>query len=187
MNWNVFLTQLAGNAIFSGIIIYLGQKIIDKSFAKDLEKYKSNLEKESFKYKTRYEKLHAERAEVIKELYKKLIKAQRSMRSLIAPLQLSGETPIDTKTKIAHEDANDFLFYFSVNRIFLEKILIKQIDKIVVSLRDAWEGFNLSTADPSKKDLEMWREAWKQINEEFPRTEELIENRFRKILGIEDK
>jgi hypothetical protein len=60
-----------------------------------LERFKSNLEKEAIEFKIKYERLHDERVEVIKKVYKKISQTYKSFHSLMCPLQLAGEPTIE--------------------------------------------------------------------------------------------
>lgn len=187
---NIFsLLQSLGIAgLIVGGAVWLIKRISEQLLFRDLEKFKADLERESFKFRTRFERLHGERAEVIKDIYKKLVKAQRSMHLLVQPFELTGEIPKQEKTKIAAEDANDFIFYYGENKIFLEESLVKEIDKLQKIFQDVWEGFQYAqyARDYDKDSVQKWHEAWKKISEEFPDAKKLIESKFRKILGIEE-
>jgi hypothetical protein len=76
--------------VVSGFV-WLIKKISEQMLSRDLEKFKSDLEMDAFQFKTRFEKLHAERAEVIKNLYQKIIDAEQNLNSLIHPFQPAGQ------------------------------------------------------------------------------------------------
>jgi len=122
-------------------IVYLGKILINQFFSKDLEKFKANIEKEEFSYRIKYEKLHVERAEVIKQIYKKMTKTYRSFHSFMAPFQMSDDLPEKEKGEIAAKNANEFTDYFEENKIFLEKELADKVDKLSITFRSAWHKF----------------------------------------------
>jgi len=184
---NEIIKNLLYFLISSGLIVWLIKAIFSQYFSKDLEKFKSNLEKEAFSYRVRYEKMHAERAEVIKELYKKISKTHRSFSSFMAIFQKAGDTPEKEKGEIAAQNANDFTDYYEENKIFVDRKLSEKIDKLSAAFRDAWLKFEISRGSRKEEDtyIKFWESAWKTITEETPKIKEEIEDDFRKIIGIE--
>ena len=69
------------------------RKLIEQFFSKDLEKFKSKLEKEAIRHKTQFETLHAERAVVIKEVYKQIVQTQRAFESWCVPADRAPPLP----------------------------------------------------------------------------------------------
>lgn len=188
MDWFVLFQNLGIFSIASGLIVWLIRQFFRQSFVKDLEKFKADLSKEAIQFHIRYEKLHSERAEVVKEVYKKISRTYRAFHSYMCPLQLAGEPPEEEKGKKAADEANALIDYYEGNRIFFEEEVAKEIDSLLQKFRKAWNQFDYSKYKTDKKhrDVKEWNKAWKKISEETPKTKELIENRFRKIIGIEE-
>jgi len=183
------LNNLITVLLTSGVIVYLSKALMSNLFSKDLEKFKANIEKEAFSYRVRYEKMHSERAEVTKELYKKIVKTYRTFHSYMCPLQTSGEPSQDEKGGEAVKIANNFTDYYEENRIFVDEELAKKIDKLSETFKQAWNEFEIYRLSKKNRefDLENWREAWKIISEQTPIIKKEIEDEFRKIIGIEDE
>jgi len=187
MDWFSLLQNLGIFSIASGLIAWLIRQVFKQSFAKDLEKFKADLSKEAIQFRIRYEKLHSERAEVIKKVYEKISRTYRAFRSYMCPLQLAGESSEKEKGKKAADEVNALVDYYEANRIFFEEEVAKEVDSLLQEFREAWNQFNYSKYKTGKghRDVEEWNKVWKKISEETPKTKELIENRFRKIIGIE--
>lgn len=188
MEWINLLNNLG---IFGLIIAgssWIIKKYLEKSLDKDLEKFKANLEKESVEFKIRYEKLHGERVEVIKEVYKKIVKTHASISSLIHPMQMVGEPTQKEKGKIAEKDGNDLIEYYEENRIFFEERLAEEIDALLSEFRKVWADFQASRISKELNDHEtatdQWFGAWNRFLEKVPNIKKQLENRFRNILGI---
>jgi len=181
------LEKLGIVSIVSVAFVYLIKKIAEQFFARDLEKFKSDLEKEAIQFKIRYEKLHSERAEVIKEVYKKIVRTNRSFHSLMNPMQWAGEPTEEEKGKKAASEINSLVDFYEENRIFFEEKLAGEIDELLKKFRDPWIQFDYSKykTESKHKDVEEWNKAWKQISEDIPVIKKLIEKRFRDIIGIE--
>lgn len=186
MNWLEFFKNLGITGILTTGAVWLSKILITNFFSKDLEKFKADLEKEAFSYRIRYEKIYSEQADAIKKLYKKIVKTHRSFYSFMNIFQKTGDLPEAEKGKIAAECANDFTNFYEENRIFLDKELAKDIDKLSKAFRTAWIKFEISRS-VSKEDnsyLKFWDDAWKIIDEETPEIKKNIEKKFRKIIGI---
>jgi len=188
MDWFALFQNLGIFSIASGLIVWLIKQFFKQSFAKDLEKFKADLSKEAIQFRVRYEKLHSERAEVIKEVYKRISRTYRAFRSYMCPLQLAGEPSEEEKGKKAADEVNALIDYYEENKIFFEKEIAKEIDNLLQKFREAWNQFDYSKykTEGKHRDVKEWNKAWKNISEETPKIKELIENRFREIIGIEE-
>mgnify|MGYP000942755803 CR=1 FL=1 len=165
------------------------RKLIDSFFNKKIEEYKNNLEKENIKLKISYEKLHTERAEVIKVVYQKLTKTIGFIQQYIKPMRLTGEESEEESQIKAIDAYNEFSVYYRENRLFFNEDLALKIDDIQMRLLDILNGFQLirnieiqSLGDTSKK----WSELFKSLTDtDIPPLKKEIEIEFRKIIGIE--
>ena len=189
-----FLEILQNLGIFSiGVtgLVWLIRKIFVHFFDKDLEKFKSDLEKEAIEYKIRYERLHSERVEVIKEVYKKISNTYNSFRSLMNPWQGVEEPTQEEKGRRATENANELIYYYEQNRIFFSEELAEDVDVLLSVFKSTWNKFNDSRISNSIRDektsTKQWHEAWKQIEEETPKVKKQLENKFRNVLEIKNR
>jgi len=172
---------------------------IKLKFDKDIEVHKANLQKINYEHSIRYSKLHEERAEVIKNLFQKLVKVEESMGSFFAIFEYAGATPKEEKGKRAAEEFNEFIRYFELNEIYFMEATSKLISEIINKIRDAWYKY---TAYPSykkidyfvpdpelakieKRMLELWIEAWKTLREEIPPLKTRLKQDLQKLIGVE--
>ncbi|MDD5569070.1 MAG: hypothetical protein PHG23_01490 [Candidatus Pacebacteria bacterium] len=134
----------------------------------------------------KYENLHNERAQIIKNLYQRVVKTYRSFYSYMNPLQLAGEPNQESKGKETAKLANEFTDYYEENRIFIDKKLTKEVDKLSKVFREAWAEFETHRMLQGKKefDFKNWQKAWNIISKETPLIKEKIEDEFRGIIGI---
>ena len=153
------------------------------------EKFKSDLEKEVIRFKIKYEKLHIERAEVIKNLYQKIYKTEHAFKSSMGRFS-NGPTQenINESRKVAME----MIKYYGGNKIFLEESLCKDIDLLIKKYDESWRLYNLSknlkeeNLPSSRKGwIEEWYKALDNIQDNILPIQKNIENKFRKIIGIE--
>ena len=181
------LLQTLGIAtIFSGALVLIVRKLIEQFFSKDLEKFKIELEKEAIKYKKQFDILHTERAVVIKEVYKLIVRTQRAFASLMCPLQLAGEPSQEEKTKILIDKYNELATFFLENRLFFDETLALEIDRLLSKFLDIWNRWNYAKEYNSKKipKIEEWGKIWDEVKDEIPKIEKSIEQKFREIIGI---
>jgi len=184
-----FFEMLAASSVVVAGAVWLIRKISERFFDRDLEKFKSSLEREAIQFRVRYEKLHTERAIVIKEIYKRIAKVHIILLSLTNPGKFTGEPPIAEQEKEAAEAINDLVEFYEENRVFLEESLGKEIDNLIRIIRDSWYTFQFSqqmrsTGETGAGDKRF--ESWKLAKDEIPKVKRVIETKFRGILGIED-
>ena len=184
-----FLVYISSTAVIVAGASWILRKLIDNFFSHKLEQFKAQLEKEHTRYQITYDKLHTERAVVIKETYQKLVDVYKAFHSYMNPMQWGGEPTMEEKQKIAAEKANDFIIYFDRNRIFFEDSLAEKIDRLRDALWDCWTSFGLSKDlrnDRQHKDgLDMWHKIWEKLNTEVPTIKKEVEKEFQKIIGLE--
>jgi hypothetical protein len=183
MNWGDLIKDLGIFAIASGFISWIIKLYIQKSFDKDLEKFKSTLEKEIIQFRIKYERLHSERAEVIKEVYKRIVKAYHDIKLYKSQLELPGFPSGEERKKILIKTVVDLIYYYEQNRIFFEEELAGKIDDLIGIL-----GSSLIPILNSKKgyiDDKKFNEIWGKIDKEAPEIKKIIEKKFREIIGIQ--
>jgi len=188
MDWIKLLKDLGIFGILVAGFTFIIRLYIKLTFSKELERYKGELQKEAISFKTTYENLHTQRAVVIRSVYKKLISAQWAFESLIKPLQLAGESPIDKKAEKAVKLFNDLLFYFHSNKIYFNKEIAGQLDNFLQKFKEIWRIFNKPKVLNGKvtRDIDAWDRAWQELTaKEIPPLLSKIEDEFRKIIGIE--
>ena len=182
------IKYFGGIAFITAAVVYLAKLLIKQSFSKDLEVFKSNLEKEAHKERTRFEKLHAERAEVIKEIYSRIVRTQRAFESLMKPIIWTGETSEEEKSKELTSEFNGLSDFYGQNRIFLEESLATEIDNLLTKWLDIWyQWMEVKDIQRSGQAAKKWNEAWDKVKSEIPPVKKSIEDRLRAILGIDTK
>lgn len=149
---------------------------------KDFEKYKAFLQIEAYKSNYKFELLHIERANVIKNLFVKLVKVMNEYSIILQPLNEMQRriNNIDEKIKIADTDCRDLQDYFSNNELFLPKDIALSVNKVISDLIVSWVYFaeNKYKSDYSHESFKLYDNALQ--NFKF-----YLEDDFRKMLGIE--
>ena len=150
----------------------------------EVERLRNDLNKAAFEHQTRFVKLHEDRASIIKELYRKLHKAHGAFEDLLAPVKALGPGGIKEIIETASKYGREFFDYFQENRIYLDADLCKQIDTLNAVFRRAWSDFvPMGDEDYMAKGSQHLK-VWAEFKEMIPPLREEIENRFRKLLGV---
>jgi len=175
--------------VIAAATVWLIKNIFDQILKKDIDKFKHDLEKESIEFKIRYEKLHYERAEVVKEVYKKIVRTYKKFHSLMRPMQWADELTGEEKIKQAIDEINSLVDYYEENRIFFEESIAEEIDNLLDELRKCWIDFNYHKRLDGRRDqeLKVWEDVWKKIDKDIPRIKKIIEGKFRDIIGIDSE
>lgn len=188
MEWINLLKNLGFFGVAVSGASWVIKKYFEKLFDKDLELFKSNLEKQSIEFRIRYEKLHSERVDVVKEVYKKIVKTHKSFSLLMNPFQQVGDSTEEEKGNEAAKNANELTEYYEENRIFFDEKLSADIDSLLLEFKESWSEFSGSRVSKGLKDnktmLNQWNKAWKQIQEKVPVIKKQLENEFRIIFGV---
>lgn len=197
MDWNTVFTTLTVTGFASAAFVYLAKILSKHLLSMDLERFKADLkatnEKElerlradlriaAFQQETTFAKLHGKRAEVIAELYVKLVAVHDAMKSLIGHTELDNEPQRDKKAVAA---AHEFFRYYEIHQIYLEESLCELLVKFDHDILLAWGAYNDNP--PVGKVGLVGREmmaSWQQLDRQIPPIRREIERTFRKVLGL---
>lgn len=202
--------------ISSGIFSFIYKEWIKNRFNRDLAKFKNDLQQENQKLKseieiqqikfkseltrvenehhTRFAQTYSIKAQMIRELYQKLIIAEKSFISLLKPLQMAGEESEDEKANIASKNGNDLMNFFYENEIIFDESICKTIDQINTMLIERWTEYTVSnlvkksggspTNEFVRKGIDNYDETFKKT---IPALKEELKKKFREELGIKEK
>jgi nicotinamide mononucleotide adenylyltransferase len=195
MDWLALLKFLGGAGIISAALIYIAKRVIDTFLDTRIESYKANLEKIAIEHGIRFQQLHTERAQVIKELYEKIVVLDFALGSALKPLQHESEPSLVEKVNALSKAFNDLYFFFPAKRIYFEKKLCSAIDNIIKISRGVFSDItvypvNINSTeckyDPNvwKGRHEYWQKARSSYEKEILQSKEDLEDSFRELLGI---
>ncbi len=185
-------------------LVYLAQRVFEKFLDSRVEKYKNNLnlKTEEFKsnlkileleYQIKYNKLHEERAVVIKTLNSKIIDLQKKLTFLTTRGQGPEWATEKTRDIAAGNSLNDLKDYFILNRIFFVIDFCDRIDSIInesteiineMSLaKRAYSEWSVSAQEKAYSRRE-WFNLSKKVDSEINKARLDCENQFRKLIGV---
>jgi hypothetical protein len=198
------VTGLGGGAVLIwALSSWLGKvwanRLLEKDrlrYNRELEVVKTELGRASQEYLIKFSSLNAERGVIIRDLYKKLMSAQRTMHSILKPFQAEGEPSPTDKIKELVKSFNEFYQFYLNCRIYFPPRICKQIEDLALKLRDAHISITIYPVDPqdieykvSPELLKERREFWERARGIFDSQAEAlfrsIETEFRDLLGVE--
>lgn len=196
MQWQEIIEFLGGTAIFGTVLGYLGKVAIDAYASGRIEAYKSELQRVTTGHSVRFQRLHAERADVIKEFYEKLARLDDALASTLAFLQSVHDTPLAEKVTALGKHFIEIREYFVLRRIFFAEGTCQLVDQILDLARGIFFDITTYTVDPThpeykydrgllKERHEFWEKARTAHKTEFVNLKHSLETEFRKLLGIE--
>ena len=196
MQWQEIIEFLGGATVFGVVIAYLGKTAIDAYVSGRVETYKSDLQRLTAEHSVRFQRLHAERAEVIKEFYAKFARLDDALYSTLRSFQLVGEPPLKEKVSKLSEQFNELRDYFLPRRIFFDEPLCKVIDSILEMAKGIFFDITTYEVDPAHEEYkfnrevlrerhEFWEKARATHKDQFAAVKAQVEKEFRVILGIE--
>ena len=209
MDWMTIAQNVGIFGVGTGILAFLIRSLIVNILNRDLEAYKSTLTKdvEAFKsnlqlatieHQVRFSKLHDKRAQVIQDLYGKLVALDTMIHSVLKRLRKVGEATLDEKVIEYGGLHNELHEFFLPNRIFFGSETCQAIDNLLILSRDTYFDITTYPVDPQspeykngRQDLlnerhEYWEKARKAFDTDIKNLKEELEKQFRTMLGVKD-
>lgn len=195
MDWDSLFKYLTGIAGVSVAIAFVGKKAVEAFLSSRIEKYKSNLERITTEHSIRFQQLHTERAQVIKEMYQKLVDLDLALDATLKAFHHISEPSLEEKITAVSKAHNDLYYFYLPKKIFFEKSLCSLLDGIVDSSKSVFIDITTFPVDPTSIEYkydrgllmerhEYWEKARKIHEIEIKELKEKLEDEFRNILGI---
>lgn len=174
------ISSIGGSAVLFGVVAWLARSLIKNFIDRDLEKFKSNLEKMSYEHQVRFSKLHEIRAETIAKLYSLLYDYQWAVCAFLR------EFPKNIDTAELDKKSYEFKDYYDKNRILFTENMCTQVEKLVDLLYSSYVPLETSNNADGKQSTE-WRKCADTIQKEYPKVRQSLEREFKEILGVIEK
>lgn len=197
MNWSSLLQNLGAFAIASGLLAWLVKKLIDQSLKRSLqafeadlkrrndveiERLRSDLRSASFEHETKFARLHETRAEIVAELYKRLVQTEDAINTLLSP----GQPAVQEDREVQFHQVGDLWRFFDERQIYFDEELCELMDKQRQNLTESAVYF-LSpelVRDPSGQFVEPVQTRLDELVKSIPAIRHAIERRMREMLGV---
>lgn len=214
------LIALGGNAALLAVLGFLARSLVQTWLAKDIktfeqglqnaansrlehlkselksagdvsiEQLKSRLQQAASEHQVRFAKLHEKRAQVIEDVYQRLVELEKSYGKFVI---VDGYTTDPQKQQAARDGINQAMYDVA---LLIEKHRIYLPADVCASLKAfldiMWHnainvGVYGSISDPNPQTLQerltAFREAYDALQKEIPDARAKLEDEFRKLLG----
>jgi len=165
---------------------WIVRRLLDHSIDRDLERYRNQLELDRIEYQTKLSAVHERRAQVIGELYEKLSDAHFALGRLTTPVQFDTR-PYKDRRADSVGDCCGFMDYLPRVRIYLDADIGDKLDEVATVIHKVFVLFDTTQAESGgdPRDVGYSHEAWDEFEGKFLPAMELLEDRFRELLGTE--
>ncbi|OGY44262.1 MAG: hypothetical protein A3J62_02930 [Candidatus Buchananbacteria bacterium RIFCSPHIGHO2_02_FULL_38_8] len=168
---------------------------------KDLERFKHDLLVESTRFKVQYEKLHSDRAEVVKIIYQKIARVSGKIRRSVHNLRYEDRKEKNPKINEIADEFYDLVYYYEENALFFEEEIQKLFNPLLQLMFQMLTLFTFLSNDPQMvklvdsgeiKEDEMTKEEFESssngLREEMDKSVNLLkqklEEKFKNIIGF---
>jgi hypothetical protein len=156
-----------------------------------VERLKSQLQIASAERNVRFSRIFERTAVTVAATYEKLLAFHDAIADYTSIVEWQSMPSKEERRKIMVDRRRDFLAYFRPNHLYLPKETAKQIQDFSAKLHSAAidfmfgveQGGDLRSQDP---DRDTWIKVHQFISDEVPPLLELLEDDFRRILGLMD-
>lgn len=198
----IILSAVGGSAVLFGAVAWIVKSIINHVLARDIEKFKLNLQNESqqellrlqsslqlheFEYQVRFSQLHERLAVATIEVYNKLQCLYAEVKGALASLTMDTRSVEELRNDL-QKAASAFAEYYPRHKILFPKELTDRIDEFHSLLCEAIikdrQSERSGQAHPEESRWEKLQAEVDQIvDEKLPTLFSSLELHFRKILG----
>ncbi len=210
INWQDVITTVGvttgGGSVLLGASAWLIKKVLTSKLERDavafkiqlkadadqeIEKLKASLQIISAEHQVRFSKLHDKRAEVIAELYKRLV--QVFWRGQMFVLTSENNPTAYQKAEFAktEKEVRELFFFFDENRIYLPESVCTLLDKFIGEIRGNVYAAGIfgrienPNEHTSQQSQDAFTKGYEAFEKQIPAARRVLETEFRGILGVE--
>jgi len=215
INWQELLTNV-GTTLVSGTVVtgaaaFVITTLVSRHLTREVESFKMDLKRDAdaanerlknslqmmaLEHQVRFSKLHEKRAEVIGKVYAQLIEVEKGYGRFVL---VDGYERDPEKQREARHKTDVAMYEMS---LFIEKHRIYLPAGVCVSLKAFLEimwnnaisvgvygagGGTYATPETTKERSDAFRKATEALTKEIPAARAILEDEFRKLLGVVDE
>jgi hypothetical protein len=154
-----------------------------------VERLKCELQIAASERNVRYSRIFERQATTIADLYTKLLSYYEALKEYTKFIETSGDLPRSERLVALNKANRDFYDCFRVNKLYLPKETVDQIEAFHNELTDVRFNFlfgvdlPLLNRAPNAETTKQWTMTVDSLNKELPALLRLLEDDFRGILG----
>ena len=157
----------------------------------EIEKVKLKYSKESHKFQVAYSGLLKKRAEVIEELYHLIVDTKEMFGRFVDFAKWEGDLSKDDSRKKGGDLLYEFLEKYKKSRIYFHEEVCDKLQSFADSIYKITINYSfaltaVNEGEQVKDFTTQWVKANKDYNEKIPEVRKIIEEEFRKLLGVEE-
>jgi hypothetical protein len=212
INWQDVLTNLGvvtgGGTVLVGASAWLIKTVITQKLATDAEAFKiriqadanteierlrSSLQIVATEHQVRFTKLHENRAEIIADLYKKLVDLHRSGESFVITRENNPDPAKEKEFSELREMMSEFQRFYEQHQIYLPSHVCTSFKNLLNEITGkVWAAEIFGRIEhPSEHILQTsadaFTKAYEAFDEKIPAARQALEGEFRKMLGVESE
>jgi hypothetical protein len=210
INWQDVITNLAvvtgGGTVLVGASAWLIKTVITHRLETDaetfrtrikadadieIERLKSSLQIVAMEHQVRFTKLHEKRAEIIADLYKKLIDLHRHAEYFVMTRENNSDPAKDKEFREIQQEMADFQKFYQEHQIYLPLDVCTSLENLLSEITgNVWAaGIFGRIEHPGEQTVlssqEAFTKGYAAFEEKIPAARKALENEFRKMLGVE--
>lgn len=181
---------VGGSTVLLVMIAWLIRSIVTQYLSKDIEAFKSQLRVQALEHEIRFARLHEKVAETIAKTYGKLQRIFDCL-SRYVNIEQSSNDPLRTRYREElHQAYEDFQKYFRPRRIYLPHETAERIWEAACKLQDVEWTFSVPLSaqplDQGEAHAALM-DAYKELQKRARPLLQLLEDEFRRLLGVKDE
>lgn len=184
--WTDLLKFLSSISLIAAVVGYLMKIFIENYFNKSIKKFELELELKQKQNEIKFNRLHEDRAQAIKELYGKIVHSRRMCNVFIKEVKIQSKSSIKMIEPVLNANL-DFIEFADKNAILFSKEVYNLVNELEITILKTEIPDFSSTNGLPPTDIESIKNIELLLNHEFPMVLELVEKEFRNILGVECK
>ncbi|MCG6659621.1 hypothetical protein HOP52_17870 [Halomonas campisalis] len=187
MTWfQQLLALILAPTLVVAAMTWILRALFSQALSRDIEKLKSELKTEAFREQYRFQKLHERQAEVISDLYARMVHAERKMGQLTSRFRPVYPSLEGQKGEAA-KACDSFADFFREHRLYLPEETAEKVQKLVDLLAEIF--IDIDCAQPGDEyqpsNADDWREANERMENQARPAKKELEKQFRGLLGVE--
>jgi|SRR3990172_5375634 len=198
--WTELLKFFGGSVLLLAAVAWLIRSLIRHFLSKDVEKYKFDLRREADKelaaikaslnidaltHQIRFSKLHERRAEIVEQLYKKIVALETASACLEVECQFDDYKKLKETADTLIDKYFEIHLFIENNKIYFSEDLSDAIKDFNSLYFDLSIGIRYQSKPDNKEEfIKAFQKERDKVGSQNKRLKMIIETDFRKLLGV---